>query len=129
MASKAYQDKWCIREATASEYALLDEIISDTLELVQWNVERRERAVQRARPDLAAGPWTPVELKALQRFLDLAGGPFTDIPWHEASPTIEQLVHEDPRVARIRDAAQACLDAYGVSVALEEIEAADEARS
>jgi hypothetical protein len=71
--------------------------------------------------EVLATKWSQVERDALRDFVDRVNHLFDQIAWQDESLTLASIVHEDPSMQMIRDAANECLRQVRASFSVEEL--------
>jgi hypothetical protein len=105
-----YQRHWCVN-GTAKEYILLDELIETSIYAAKHCA---------AHPILSKSLSTE-EREALIRFHDRVQELYTEIPWRDPKVSITEIVEHNSTMQQIRDAANECLRALGISYTTEQL--------
>lgn len=108
--SQAYQEHECV-QGTSEKYVLLDELLETTLSSLEHEITN----------EVLATKWSQVERDALRDFVDRVNHLFDQIAWQDESLTLASIVHEDPSMQMIRDAANECLRQVRASFSVEEL--------
>jgi hypothetical protein len=110
LASIELQRRLCVGGAR-KEYLVTSEILKSAANAVQTTLASAVLSKQ----------FDASQLKALQEFLHVANTVGPTVPFDSKFLSVEELVENDPEWQKLRTAAQACLDALGLTVSLEEL--------
>lgn len=109
--SIAWQRRWCINGTVQGGYAELDEYIETTI----------YEAKRQATHSTTSSRYSERDRETLIGFHDRVDALYGVIPWRDPNVSIADIVERNDTMQQIRDAANECLRALGVSFTEEEL--------